>query len=421
MGHLKIIKLKKYGRPSPGLPSSFLLAALLTAGLFFSAVTGWADEEPAPIILGMSTALTGPTAELGKRMLSGVMTGFERANREGGIKGRRLQLITLDDGYEPARTAPNMRRLIEKENVLAVIGNIGTPTAIASIPIFNSQKTLFFAPVTGAGVSRRNPPDRYVINFRASYSEEIAEMIDKLVHVVGLKPNEIAFFTQRDGYGDAGYAGGLAALQHHGLQDEKLILHVRYNRNTLAVENALANIFLADSLPKAIIMVGAYAPCAKFIKLAKDSGLDVLFLNVSFTGSEPLARILGKNTDGVIITQVVPHPFNTTLPIVRDYHDDLKQWEPSKSPSFLGLEGYIASRIFISALQKLEGEITREAVVDAVEELGEFDLGMGKPLLLGQDHHQASHYIWPTILVNGAFVPFNWGEIGVTMKQISAP
>lgn len=368
------------------------------------------------ILLGMSTALTGPAADLGKNMRLGVLAGLERANRAGGIKGRKLRLLALDDGYEPSRTAPNMRRLIEKEQVLAVIGNVGTPTAIAAIPIANERKTLFFAPFTGAGVLRKAPPDRYVINYRASYAQETAAMIDALIGRAGLNPSEIAFLTQRDGYGDAGFVGGIAALKRHGLKEEMSVIHVRYERNTLAVEDALASILFADALPRAIVMVGAYAPCAKFIKLAKEAGLDALFLNVSFVGSASLARELGKGVDKVIVTQVVPHPTQSHLPLVREYNTDLKAFERSASPTFGSLEGYIAARILLKALAGVKGPVNRETVVDALEGLGKFQLGLGKPLFLRPQEHQASHRIWPTILSKGTFVPFRWSSIGETVN-----
>ena len=121
------------------------------------------------VVLGMSTVLSGPAADLGKDMRQGVEAGLARANRAGGVNGHPLRLVSLDDGYEPARTAPNLRQLVEKEKVLAVIGNVGTPTAIAALPIAIEQKTLFFAPFTGAGLLRKTPPDRYVFNYRASY------------------------------------------------------------------------------------------------------------------------------------------------------------------------------------------------------------------------------------------------------------
>src|SRR6202048_3019168 len=145
----------------------------LAFSLTFGACVAHAAElvSPPEIVLGMSTVLTCPAANLAKEMRLGVLGGLDRDNRAGGVQGRKLRLVVLDDGYEPARTALNMRKLIDKENVLAVIGNVGTPTAIASIPIVNEKKTLFFAPFSGAGVLRNNRPDRYVINFRASYAE----------------------------------------------------------------------------------------------------------------------------------------------------------------------------------------------------------------------------------------------------------
>ncbi|MBI3418235.1 MAG: ABC transporter substrate-binding protein [Verrucomicrobia bacterium] len=364
----------------------------------------------------MSTVLSGPAANLGLDMRQGVLAGLERANRAGGIHGRRLRLIALDDGYEPARTAPNMRQLIEKENVLAVIGNVGTPTAVAAIPIANETKTLLYAPFTGAGVLRKNPPDRYVINFRASYAEETGAMVDALINGAGLRIEDIAVFTQRDAYGDAGYAGTLAALKRHGLTNENAVLHVRYERNTLAVENALASLLYAPHEPRAVVMVGAYAPCAKFIRLAHEAELKATFLNVSFVGSQSLATELGKLPARVIVTQVVPHPLDAAVPIVEEYLADLKAFDATAKPGFGALEGYIAMRVLLLALEKIPGPSTREGVVAALEGLDEFDPGLGKKLKLGPTDHQASHAIWPTILKDGAFVPFSW----TTIKQLAA-
>jgi ABC-type branched-subunit amino acid transport system substrate-binding protein len=327
----------------------------------------------------------------------------------------------LDDGYEPSRTVPNVRQLIEKDDVLAIIGDVGTPTATVAIPIANEQKTLFFASFSGGGILRKNPPDRYVINFRASYAEETARMIDALVEGAGLKPEEIAFFTQRDSYGNAGFDGGIAALKNHGLKEEKDVLNVGYERNTLAVEDAVATLLVAEHLPRAVIMVGAYAPCGKFIKLCHEGGLHALFLNVSFVGSSSLAHELGKIDASVIVTQVVPYPLDENVSLVREYQTDLRAADPSALPEFGGLEGYIAARILELALDKVEGQLTREAIVDALEKLGQFDIGLGEPLNLSPNEHQASHRIWPTILKDGGFVPFQWDDIGHLLKNEAQP
>jgi branched-chain amino acid transport system substrate-binding protein len=401
-----------------------LIRALLLLGLFTAGegeVMGADAGAPSEILLGMSTALSGPAADLGKDMLQGVVAALERANRVGGVKGRRLRLITLDDGYEPARTAPNMHQLLEKENVLAVIGNVGTPTAIVALPIANAQKTLFFAPFTGAGMLRKNPPDHCVINYRASYAEETGAMIDALIDGTSLKCEDIAFFTQHDGYGDAGFDGGLQALKRHGLKDEQQVLHVSYERNTLAVEDALATLLYAKHEPRVIVMVGAYRPCARFIKLAHEAGLKMVFLNVSFVGSNPLALELGQLPARVLVTQVVPHPLAVDVPIVREYRADLQALDPSIIPGFGTLEGYIAARILIRALETIPGPPTREGIVDALDGLGKFDLGLGEPLQLGPNDHQACHRIWPTILRDGKFVQFPWSGVAALLEEQAKP
>jgi ABC-type branched-subunit amino acid transport system substrate-binding protein len=365
-----------------------------------------AGDDLPTLKFGMSTALSGPAADLGIHMREGVATAFEEVNAAGGIHGAQLELVALDDGYEPARTAPNMHQLIDQEKVLAIVGNVGTPTAITAIPISNDAKTLFFGAFTGAGVLRKTPPDRYVINYRASYAEETAAMVDALV-AHGVKAAEIGFFTQRDAYGDAGFSGGMQAVKKYGLTDVAQVAHVRYERNTEAVEGALADLLTHEPVPRAVIMVGAYAPCAKFIRLAKQNSFNPLFLNVSFVGSSSLAKALASDGDGVVVTQVVPH-FDADLPLVKQYRQALARFSPKAEPTFGSLEGYAATQILIRALQSTNGPITRETIVETFESLGEFDGGLGAPLRLAPDEHQASHRVWPTVLRDGKAVAIDW-------------
>nr|WP_320049459.1 ABC transporter substrate-binding protein [uncultured Desulfuromonas sp.] len=387
---------------------SFLCAVMVTVA---------SAEEP--VVLGMSTALTGPTAELGRRMRDGVLLGLERANTEGGVFGRRLELRAYDDGYEPHRVAPNMLKLVDDDQALAIIGNVGTPTAIAALPIIKSRGVPFIAPFSGAGLLRKSPPERYVINFRASYVEEVTAMIRGLIEHGAIRPEEIAFFTQRDSYGDAGYFGGVAALEQYGLKEQRNILHVRYERNTLAVENALADLIYSPREIRAVVMIGAYAPCAKFIRLAKEIGLNLLFVNVSFVGSELLLNELGDASEGVIVTQVVPPLLADGAIIVQEYLADFKKFDASGSANYVGLEGYISSRLFLKALNTVKKTpLTREAIVDAFENLGEFDLGLGSPLLLNREQHQACHKIWVTRFVDGNIVPFEWTQLPKVLNSV---
>ncbi len=199
---------------------------------FLACALGIANVQAAEIKVGMSTALSGSAQALGQGMKRGIEAYFKQVNQSG-VNGNTLKLVALDDGYEPAKAAPNMRRLIDEEKVLAVLGNVGTPTAIVSVPIANEKKTLLFGAFTGAGVLRQTPPERYIINYRASYAEETAAMIEGLLSS-GIKSEEIAFFTQNDGYVDAGYNGAMKALKAKGVANPENLTHGRYTRNTLS-------------------------------------------------------------------------------------------------------------------------------------------------------------------------------------------
>lgn len=253
---------------------------IVSVALLLNLSLGYAAE---PIKLGMTAVLTGPAATLGKDMRAGIESYFRLVNKQGGVQGRTLEFIVHDDGYEPERAAQNMRKLIDDTKVLAILGNVGTPTAIVTVPIAQEKKTLLFGAFSGGGVLRAEPVNRYIINYRPSYAEETAEMINGLI-LSGIKPEEIAFFTQRDGYGDGAYYGAINALDSHGFKDVDLLVHGRYTRNTLNVEDAVAAFLDAPVTPKAVIMAGGYAPSAKFIELLNQELPNIWFLNVSFVG-----------------------------------------------------------------------------------------------------------------------------------------
>ncbi len=360
------------------------------------------------LVLGMSTALTGTAAGLGMDMRTGVEAAFAEANRTGGINGRALRLVVLDDGYEPSRTGPNMKRLIETEHVLAVVGNVGTPTAVVALPIAQQSGTVFFGAFTGAGVLRRSPPDKVVINYRASYAEETAAMVGALIEHAGLKPDEIGFFTQRDAFGDSGFNGGITALKAHGLKNEGAVPHGRYDRNSVAVDEAVAELIAAPKSPKAIIMVGTAQPTAKFVRLARESGLNAQLLSISFVGANQLAGLLGKDAEGIIIGRVVP-PLNADLPIVREFRAAIS--DAQLHTNEVALEGYVIGRIMCRALATIPGEPTRQSVITALEGLGEFDLGLGAPLKLSPTDHQACKRVWATRLHNGNIESIEWSSL----------
>lgn len=357
----------------------------------------------------MSTALTGPAAALGMHMRAGVDLAIAEHNGKRGAGEQKIELICLDDGYEPTRAALNMRELITKRHVLAIVGNVGTPTGVVAAPIAVAAKTPFIGAFTGAALLRATPPERSIFNFRASYAEETEAMVAALVDQWKIEPGEIAFFTQRDAYGDAGWSGGVKALANHGLKSRLATLHVRYERNTLDVEGCVADLLVAAKPPKAVIMVGAYAPSAKFIRLCRESKFNPLFLNVSFVGAELLAEELGSDGDGVIVTQVVP-PLDTDVPAVKAFMASLAALpEKDRPKATLGMfEGYLVGRITCDAIRNCTGTLTPERLTQALESLGSFDAGLGHNLEFSKSEHQASHVVWPSILGLGKVLSGTW-------------
>src|SRR5262245_28877614 len=206
-----------------------------------AAVRGVTDSE---IRFGIAAPFSGPAKELGRQMKLGVDTVFGAINDAGGINGRQLRLIAVDDGYEPSRTLGAMKDLVEKQGVFGIVGNVGTPTATVALPYALQQRMLFFGAFTGAGLLRRDPPDRYVFNYRASYAEETEATVNYLVKVRRLKPDQIAVFAQQDGYGDSGHAGVVKAVR--ALKgDPAKILRLNYTRNRVDVEPAVKTLTAA--------------------------------------------------------------------------------------------------------------------------------------------------------------------------------
>ena len=352
------------------------------------------------VTLGMAAPFSGPAKELGRGMKTGIDLAFAAQNEAGGVNGRKLHLVALDDGYEPDRTVPVMKELYEGRKVFAFLGNVGTPTAQVSVPYALEKKALFFGPFTGAGLLRRDPPDRYVFNYRASYAEETAASMKYLVDVKRIPPEQIAVFAQQDGYGDAGFNGVAKMLRKYGRDPDKA-LRVGYKRNTSDVQEAVDGILQSRQKIRAVIMVPTYKAAAKFIDKVKAERPDMLFMSVSFVGSQALADELlsygAKVAEGVMVTQVVPLPTSKSTAVLK-YQSLLPRYSVGEKPDFVSLEGYLAAQLFIEGLKKAGREFTTETLIDALEQLKGVDLGIGAPMSFAMSEHQASHKVWGTIL-----------------------
>jgi ABC-type branched-subunit amino acid transport system substrate-binding protein len=369
---------------------------LAIAALCFGSVAAVADQGVSgnAIVFGQAAALEGPAAALGQDMRQGLLAAFTEANRAGGVKGRRLELISRDDGYEPNRSIEAVKKLIDEDQVFALVGSVGTPTSLATQPIAADAGVPFIGPFTGAEFLR-NPYKPNVINVRASYFQETEAMVEHLVK--DLEFTRIAILFQDDAFGRAGLAGVQKALERRSM---KLVSEGTFERNTTAVKRALLNI--RTGIPEAVIMVGPYEPCAAFIKLARQLKLESLFVNISFVGSNSLAKALGGDGAGVVVTQVVPFPTGDSLPLLVRYRAALRAVEAGAEPGFVTLEGYLVGRLVIAALERIPEVPTRSALVDAISG-SSFDLE-GISLTYRVGDNQGSDAVYLTMIrADGSF------------------
>ena len=371
-----------------------------------SAVRGVTGSE---IRFGISAPFTGPAKELGQHMKQGIEAAFNVANATGGVYGRQLRLVAADDGYEPARAAVTMKQLYERDQVFGLVGNVGTPTAVVALPYALDRKMLFFGAFTGAGLLRSDPPDRYVVNYRASYAEETAAVVNYLVKVRRLLPEQIAVFAQQDAYGDSGFAGVEKAIRSLRGGNASPILRLNYQRNTVDVEDAVAQLQQYNAqlqqkrhFPiKAVVMVPTYRAAAKFIEKTRDLYPDMIYTSVSFVGSTALAdelMLLGKKyAAGVIVTQVVP-AVDGRSSLVLDYKSALAKYFPGEAPDYVSLEGYVDASVLIAALQRNGAQLDTESLVGTLENLRDLDVGLGTPVIFSRSDHQGVHKVWGTQL-----------------------
>ena len=341
------------------------------------------------ILFGQSAAFEGPAASLGIAFRDGLRAAFAEANDQGGVGGRQLELVSYNDGYEPEFSIANTHRLIDEDDVFALIGEIGTPTSRSAQPIAEKKKVPFVGAFTGAAFLR-NPQLSTVVNIRASYDQEAEALVGYLADDLGL--SRIAVLYQDDTFGRAGLNGVIEALKSRDLD---LVADGTYMRNTTAVKRALLTIRKAE--PQAVIIVGAYKPAAAFIKTAASIGLDAVFASLSFVGSSALAAELGTVDEKVIVSQVVPMFDNADLPLVSNFRTALQQSSPGVEPSFVALEGYLAGRLMVEALKKLGEEPTREAFLNLFRTATTFDID-GLSLTYGPDDNQGSDEIYLTAI-----------------------
>ena len=345
---------------------------------------GVSDER---VLFGQSAAFSGPAQELGRNMRLGIEAAFNEVNQRGGIHGRRLELTSRDDAYEPEAAIANTSGLIEEENVFALIGAVGTPTSRSATPVAAGAGVPYIAPFTGAEFLRDIKWDN-ILNLRSSYYQETEEMVARLREDLGI--DRISVMYQDDSFGRAGYRGVRLALDRRGMEPVSIGL---YPRNTTAVKTALLD--LRQGNPQAVIMIGAYQPVAALIAWARHTGLDPVFMTVSFVGSNALAEELGPYGTGVYVTQVVPFPTDDSLAITAAYLNALSAYAPDAVPGFVSFEGYLAGRLAIAGLDDCGQEVNRACFLASLRRADVVDID-GFELRYGEGDNQGSDEVFLT-------------------------
>jgi ABC-type branched-subunit amino acid transport system substrate-binding protein len=367
------------------MKKTLLIAALALAAAPVAAQQPGVTADK--ILLGQAAVFTGPAAQLGIQMRNGIKSYFDFVNEKGGVHGRKLELIAEDDKYEPASATTASQALIDKHKVFALLGYVGTPTGVAHLKVTTAAKVPLVGMFTGAEALRA-PMNRYVFHVRASYYDETEKMVEQVVSTGGKK---IAVFYQADAYGEAGRMGTEIALKKRNMQ-----IHSTgtVERNTVAVEKAVQAIHASQ--PDAVVMVGAYAACAEFIKQMKKAGSAATFYNVSFVGSAALANALGKDGLGVAISQVVPFPWGTGVPVVKEYQQLAKK-AGFADYNFSAIEGFLTAKVMVEGLRRAGKNLTREGFVDAMEKMSDVDLG-GFFVSYSPTNHTGSKFVDLTII-----------------------
>ncbi|MFK7858946.1 MAG: ABC transporter substrate-binding protein [Granulosicoccus sp.] len=367
------------------------LSAMSTPAM--SASDGVFDDK---IVVGQSAAFSGPADALGLGMRVGLEAAFAEANNAGGIHGRKVELVSYDDGYEPEKAITNTKKLIENDKVFALIGAVGTPTSKASQPIAKTANVPFIGPFTGAGFLR-DPDNKHVVNVRGTYDQETEDWIKHLTEDLDAK--KIAILYQDDSFGRVGLAGVQKALDKRGMT---LAAEGTFKRNSVAVKSALLKIRKAK--PDAVVMVGSYKPIAAFVKLARKVRMKSQFVTISFVGSKALAQELGEIGEGVVVTQVVPFYKDESLPVIDSYLKALANIDKSDDAGFVSLEGYIVGRVFVDSLKTLGKDVSREAFIKAFQDSLVLDMG-GVKLSYGPGDNQGMDRTYLSVLQkDGTFI-----------------
>ena len=345
------------------------------------------------ILIGQSAPLSGVNGPLGVESRDGGLAYFEYINKRGGIHGRKIVLKTVDDGYVPARTAANVRKLIDEDKVFALFLLRGTSHVIEAAKVFVPAKVPLISCSCGA-LSLRDPLNPYLFHTRASFQDETDKIVEYF-STVGVK--KIAIFYQADGFGKDGQLASDRATKRFGTG---IVAQGAVEPNSINVSNAVQTIAKSD--PQAIIMYTLFKPAVEFVRQFKKTGMNPTFVALSPVGTTALVRELGDDSRGLVVSQTVPYPWSPTTPVVKEYLAVLKD-HPSTPIDFSTLEAYIGAKVLVEALRRTGKDLTREKLISTLERMRNYDVG-GFEIGFSPTNHNGSSYADLTVIGAGGRV-----------------
>lgn len=372
--------------------------------IFFISLNLYSND----IKIGMSGDFSGSISYLGNNMKKGAESYFNKINKS---SSNKYKLISYDDKYNPVLASQNVEKLIHKDKVVALLGNTGTPTTTVTLPIINKNEIPLIGPYSGGKMLRDPQTNKYSFNYRVGYYNEVSQIVSNLFNK-GIKPNELAVFTQDDTYGDSGYLGVLEAFRSKSL-DVNQIIHERYTKGTENIEYGLSKLLDYNKNFKAIIVVGVNKATTKFIKYAKEDFPNAKFFLISAMNISTILNSLKEYEDDVYSTQVVPL-LNENLPIVKEYKEDFKKLYPNESFNLISFEGYIVAKLFYEVAKELKPEeINKRNIRKQLLSVKNIDIGLGFKSSFNNKKHQYSNRVWLTRVKNGELQNVSWKDIEI--------
>lgn len=362
--------------------------SLLAVGTFFSTLHASAEDgvTDSGILLGQTIGVTGQIAGPVKEMMAGATAYFAYVNKNGGVHGRKIEVKTLDDKFDPALALSNADALIKKEHVFALFQSRGTPHTQAILPLLAEHKIPLIAPSTGA-VTFHTPVNHYVFNVRAKYQDEVKKAVEQFA-TIGLK--DIVLVHVDDSFGKDGLEGFQSAMQQFKLKPVSIISYDRAKPDIKAVAASVV-----QSAGKALILVTSGTTTAELINAIRDAGSTIQIMAVSNNSSQSFIDSLGKHATGIMVSQIVPAPHLLSSQLGQEFRQVTKEHHVMES--YAAMEGFVSAKVMVEGLRRAGKNPTREGLIRALESIKRLDLG-GLTLTYSEKDHTGSEFVELTMI-----------------------